>query len=130
ADGKLYRGKWVDEEIESWVESQGVSPDTPVIRLLPLHVDKALYTAAASMTGSEAFLTTDRYFLFRALSTIQDDDDGKPNVYSTIFGGLYYQLAGIGTNFKKGTDLDNILAGLGIGNVEQGITAEKVFAEI
>ena len=65
------------------------------------------------------------YFIYRALSTVKDD-----GLYKQVWGGLYYDLAGIKTakevGDKKSTDLDVLFRDLGIGDAEKGLKAEDV----
>jgi len=97
-----------------------------LIRTPDPELDPDLLASLVELTGSNAPLVTDRYFLARVMATIQ----GKQTTYKEIFGGLYYQFAGIKRGFKKGTDEDNFLESLGIGNVAQGVTAKQVFDKI
>lgn len=88
-------------------------------------LDQEAYFELAELTGSYAALVTHPYYISRALSAIKDD-----GLYAVLYGGLYYDLAGIGAKFKKGTDLDNLLESIGVGNVVQGITSEQVFEKL
>ncbi len=99
--------------------------DIVVARLPGADLDPGIYARLVAMTGSQAPVVTHEYFLFRALSAIRDKDVSQ--LYDTVWGGLYYEFAGIRTGAKKGTDLDVLLEELGIGNVAAGITADKVF---
>jgi len=109
-----------------------------VIRLDADHLNPAVNQTLQSWTGSLAPVVEADYFLFRALSTIQDKGkDAKDNeVYKTIYGGLYYEFAGIQTAKQrfgkdtKATDLDALFKDLGLGDAEKGITAEKLFADL
>lgn len=99
----------------------GIKDIQDVVRVpQPLLADKL--AELQSLTGSQAGLVSDRYFLFRSLSTVEDT-----GVFKDIWGGLYYQFAGIKTGSKKGTDEDVLFEKLGVGNVADGVTAAKIF---
>ncbi len=121
-DGKTYTGKWVKESYDEIIE---VDPfdGTDVVRIVRPDLDFQSLSFLIQSTGSQAPVVNLPYFAYRALSTI----DGNDGVYKTIWGGLYYRFRGIKSGFKKGSDLDNLLAGFGIGNVAAGVTAENVF---
>lgn len=110
-DGKTYTQKW---------GTKIIYPD--VVRQIPEHIDKKLWVFLVDNTGSQAPIVSHKYFITRALTTKQDKA-----VFKEIYGGLYYEFAGIKRGFKKGTDEDNFLESLGIGNVEKGLTAKKIF---
>lgn len=112
-------------EVEEIVQTNELGGAVNVLRVVAEQLDKTLVAQLVQATGSQAPVVESRYFLFRALSTIK----GK-GVYETIYSGLYYDLAGIKKGFVKGTDEDNLFAELGIGNVEKGIDARKVFDEL
>lgn len=101
-----------------------------VIRLQGRHLDVKLASELELATGSLAPVVESRYFTFRALSTIKDKNNGN-GTFTQVFGGLYYDLAGIrqakAAGKKKATDEDLLFESLGIGDVDKGITAEKIF---
>ncbi len=127
-DGKTYNAEWVKETIYDEVEVEltgfeGLVEDgQDVARVVGEHLDKRLVATLVQQTFSQAPVVSHRYFLQRLLTTVQDK-----GVYRTIWGGLYYQFAGIKKGAKKGTDEDNFFEALGVGNVSQGITAAKIF---
>lgn len=118
-DGKTYNAKEVDEEFQEEV-------DEDVLRIIGEHIDLKLIQELIDITGSQAPVVNSGYYLTRALTTIK----GKNKVFQTIYRGLYYDLSGIKKGFKKGTDEDNLFEKLGIGNIEQGVNAKKVFDDI
>lgn len=93
-----------------------------VVRLVGEHIDPLLIAQLIDLARTQAPVVNSAYFLRRALTVVKDD-----GVYKTIYGGLYYDFSGVKKGLKKGTDFDNYLDRLGIGNVEQGVTAEQVF---
>lgn len=95
-----------------------------IVRVPAPHLGDSVIILAEQLQ-TEAPIITSSYFLTRALSAIQDK-----GVFKTVYGGLYYQLSGIKKVNKKGTDDDNLFEQLGIGNVERGVTARKVFDEL
>lgn len=114
-DGQMYNTKWVKETVA----------EVELVRVVSEHLDKTLVATLVDGTQSQAPIVSHPYFVTRALSQIQ----GK-GIAKTIYGGLYYQLSGIKTGAKKGTDEDVLLESLGIGNVEAGITAATVFEKL
>lgn len=120
-DGFRYDYVFVDETFSDIIIDGDFQGD--VLRVVGEHIDQRILAELIDLTQSQAPVVSDLYFKSRALRTIK----GKVEVYKTIYGGLYYEFNGIKKGFKKGTDFDNFLDKLGIGNVEAGITAEKVF---
>ncbi len=114
SDGKTYTKKWVERD--------NPLGDKDVVRVVGEHVDRRLMAEMIDRTGSQAPVVSHKYFVWRALSTIKDDEP-----YATLFGGLYYDLAGIPQKSKKGSDKDNLLQLLGVGSVEAGITSKVLF---
>lgn len=115
-DGKTYTKKW------AWVEEEVKQVTEDVVQAVSPHLDQKAFGILVNETGSPAPIVSDRYFTVRALSTIQDK-----GAYKIIYGGLYYQFANIQTGLKKGTDEDNLFEQLGVGDVESGITAKRIF---
>lgn len=120
---KYYPQPYLDEPYTE--NGTGFDVGEDVIRIVAPHLDPILVSILVDLTRSQAPVVNHRYFLFRALSTLQDK-----GLYKDVFGGLYYQLAGIKKGAKKGTDEDVLLEQLGIGNVEKGINAKKIFDEL
>lgn len=114
-----YLNKWVEEDR---TEYQEFGKNVEVARVIAKHIDPMLISSIIDSTQSVAPVVSHQYFIFRAMSTLQDK-----GVYKEVYGGLYYQFAGIKRGFKKGTDEDHLLEKLGVGNVEAGITASKLF---
>lgn len=121
-DGKTYKQRWFWKEEQSTVDIPFKDSNVQVIRLASEHLNPKLVSFVVNETHSQAPIVSSKYFLFRSLSTIKDK-----GLFATIYGGLYYDLAGIKTGFKKGTDLDNLLETLGIGNVKAGEDFKKIF---
>src|ERR1017187_8125901 len=96
-----------------------------VAKVLSPHIDAKLFATLVLETGSAAPVVNHRYFITRALSTIQDK-----GVFKTIYGGLYYDFIGIKTGAKKGTDEDVLFEQLGVGDIESGVTAAKIFDKL
>ena len=124
-DGKTHTRRYVNKEVTETIEVPFKDSDVQVARLASEHLDPNLVSALIAKTHSQAGVVSSKYFLFRALSTIKDK-----GLFNTIYGGLYYDFAGIKTNNKKGTDLDNLLETLGIGNVEAGVNFQKLFDKL
>lgn len=112
SDGKTYKEKW-----------------EPVVRIpRPSLLDA--WAVLESATGSQAPVVESDYFINRALGSLRaakEDANGK--TYNSIFGGLYYDFAGVRTakqaGKKKATDLDVLFQDLGIISDADGpITAQ------
>ncbi len=129
-NGKTYTKHWIEVDIvgdSNYVENS--SED--VVRVIGEHINKALLVELIDATHSQAPIVTEGYFVFRALSSIKDfQKDNKDNLYATLFGGLYYDLANIPQNSVKGSDEDNLLAQLGIGNIKEGISSKQFFDDL
>ncbi len=101
-----------------------VAPDTPVVRVVAPHLDKALLAELIDYTQTQAPIVSLPYFLSRSMRSIQDKDAGKDTVYSLIYGGLYYELSGTPANEAA------LLTLLGVGDVEKGVSAEDFFRKL
>ncbi len=125
-----FRFRVPDEEVVEtvFVEESGLSGDADVLRLDARHISPAAWAELTRETRSQAPIVDHRYFLYRALSTIEDK-----GVYKTIWGGLYYQFRGVKRAKEvlgkdtKASDLDLFFESLGIGNIKAGVTQEKLF---
>lgn len=104
--------------------------EVDVIRLNGGHIDRNALLQLQLLTRSQAPVVSDAYFGHRVLSTVKDK-----GLYAVLFGGRYYEFAGI----KKAkqlqgkenfTDLDVFLEECGIGNLQAGVTADKLFDKL
>ncbi len=70
------------------------------------------------------------YFIFRALSAIKKNADGtRAGLFEQLYGGLYYELAGIKKSKVNGvTDEDLLFESVGIGS--KGNRVDKLFDEL
>ncbi len=116
--GKTYYKQWVEYD----APGVGIVSRDDVTRVIAEHVNLPVLAKLIDETRSQVPVVAHPYFTVRALTQIQDK-----GVYKTIYGGLYYRLKGIKRGFKKGSDEDNFLERLGIGNVEAGVNAKQVF---
>lgn len=106
-DGQYYEWTWVrDGPVEQVRFSQS---GLDVLRLPSEHLDRTTLVALVAATQSEVPVVSFRYFTVRALSTIKGH-----GLYKTIYGGLYYELAGIPRKNRRATDFDEFLESLGI----------------
>src|SRR6516162_4279763 len=97
--------------------------DADVIRIPGRHLAAAVYNRLVGMTGSQAPVISDQYFLYRSLSQIQDK-----GAFTILYGGLYYRLVALKKSTVDGaSDEDVLFERLGIGNVKEGINAAKIF---
>lgn len=122
---KYYSQPWIEE----YVSGKGVA-DEEVVRVRDPTLNLEALNYLYLTTGSQTPVVSHEYFIFRALSAIQEKEDGRDTVYSVIYGGLYYDLSGIRRVNKKGTDEENLLARLGLGNVEAGVKAADIFNKL
>jgi hypothetical protein len=124
-DGKRYTQKWVEKI------SEVPAGEADVVRLVGPHIDPALISELIDLTQSQAPVVNHRYFVARTLATIKT----KNPVYSTIFGGLYYELAGVplanAEQKKQGiTDLDVLFESLGVAGNGSKIKAFDLLAKL
>lgn len=86
-----------------------------VVRLVSPSLDPQTVALVQEATASAAPIVEYRYFLTRLLSTVQDQ-----GVFKTIYGGLYYEFAGIPqSNQNKVTDEDLLFRQIGIGSEQE-----------
>ena len=76
-----------------------------ILRINGPHLDAVEYLTLQQLTRSNAPVVHYQYFLTRALTAIQ----GENVTYKNIFGGLYYDFAGV-----RGLDEAQILKGFGV----------------
>lgn len=127
-DGKVYNGRWVDEDVfaerlvPGFVEVAVADvADVDVVRLRSPVIDPRAAAALEDGTGSQAPLVSVDYLASRLLSAIKDK-----GLYKVLYGGLYYDFAGIKTSDDKDvTDEDLFLESLGIG--KKGERAKALF---
>jgi hypothetical protein len=118
-DRQLYNTRWDKVPKRRKVE------DIDVIRIADPGIDREALGELIAKTQSQAPLVTHPYFVFRATSTIQEDDP----VYQTIWGGLYFEFSGAAKAEKGGTDLDAVFKQLGIGD-GKAVTFRKLFDQL
>lgn len=111
-----------------WKEVDAVDSEEDVLRIPSPHLDQEAWLSLVLATGSEAPIVDFEYFAMRGLRSIKDAAVNK--AYAEIYGGLYYDFKGITTGNKEGTDEDNLLEKLGIGNVKAKKTPAQVFDEL
>ena len=98
-----------------------------VIRINGPHLDEKKFLELQLLTKSQAPVVSDGYFAHRVLTTVKDK-----GLYATLFGGRYYEFAGIrkakDTKGKeKATDLALFLEDRGVGNIAGGLDVDKLF---
>lgn len=101
-----------------------------VIRLNGAHIDDQKFLELQLLTRSQAPVVSDSYLAHRLLTTIKDKD-----LYAVLFGGRYYEFAGIRKakdvkGKEKATDLDLFLEDRGVGNIQGGLNADKLFDQL
>lgn len=100
-----------------------------VLRVFPPDIDHKLLAELQGVTYSTSPIVRHDYFIARAMSSIRDA--GKfGDLYATVYGGLYQSFIGLPQGSKQGTDLDNHIESLGVGNVKAKVTAEEVFDKL
>lgn len=125
-EGVTYNQRWIIRGYEDTVLPIVDAKDVTLVSFISDDVDSKLYEALSATTHSQAPLVSSPYFHYRALAAIKDEQN---KLWATIFGGLYYDLLGVGTGFRKGSDLDNLISSLGVGDVEKGLGYEQVFEQ-
>lgn len=99
-----------------------------VVRFNGVHLDPAVTEELQTLLSTQAPVVEAHYLKHRMLKTIK----GKA-VYQVIFGGRYYEFAGIKKAVDvlgkdtKATDQDLFFQDLGIGNIKGGETADQLF---
>ncbi len=89
--------------------------DVDVVRFISPALDQKTVIAVQDFSGSAAPIVEASYFLTRLLTTIQDK-----GVFKTLYGGLYYEFAGIPeSQDAKVTDEDLLFRQLGIGSSDE-----------
>lgn len=116
-DGHTYTARWVKKVVGA-VEKFKLKEvqDAELIRIPAPDLNQTLWAQLVLLTGSLAPVVSDDYFVARALAAIEDR-----GIYAQIYGGRYYQLAGIRqTREKNATDEDQIFEDLGVGDIKGG----------
>lgn len=98
--------------------------DVELVRLPPEHVDPAQYNSLVSRLRTTAPIISHDYWVCRHLATVKDD-----GLFAELYGGRYYEFM-LYRREGKGTDEDRILEDLGIGNIDAGVTADKLFDKL
>lgn len=125
AQGQTWWGRW-EEEAPAVVVVDAAK--AVVIRENSHALDGALLTRLQEATGSLAPVVTARYLMPRLLSTVKDD-----GLFAELYGGLYYDFAGIRKAGKDSgiTDLDQFLFDLGVRDVKlEKFYFRKLFDEL
>lgn len=105
----------------------------PVVVRLNVPVLEPLQSELQAAMATLAPVVDSRYLTGRLTSTIKDRDvvQGKEreNLFSIVWGGLYYEFAGIRKSATKGvTDLQQLLIDMGIGSKDEPF--EKFFERL
>lgn len=81
----------------------GKKIDADLLRHNGQHLVPSLIVALQDLLGTQAPVVDHRYFKFRALSQIQDFEQGKDSqLYQLLWGGLYYRFNGVKKSDDKG----------------------------
>lgn len=135
------RFKSAEKQIAEVVEEEvvGFADGEDTIHVPAQHLDPNTVNLLQSALFTQAPVVDGRYFRHRALRSIKDravDKDNDSNTFRDVFGGLYYEFAGVrlakdvfGKDTKV-TDLDLYFESLGIGNIKAGLTANKLFDQL
>lgn len=100
--------------------------DVELIRLAAPHLNPQVRGELEERSGSQAPVVSAAYFAHRTLATIQDK-----GLYALIYGGLYYEFAGIRQSRERGvTDEDLLLQDIGAGDVGGKVKARDVFEKL
>lgn len=100
-----------------------------VFRFNSRGIDPLALAQLQELTHSQAPIVEHLYFKKRVLQTIKDENVSK--VYSTVFGGLYYEFEGVGLAKDnpdavkaKASDLDLFFEQMGLGSIKGGLKVE------
>ncbi len=99
--------------------------DVDLLRLPGYHLPGQAYEDLSTRLRTAAPVVSHDYWVARHLSTIK-----QTGLFAELYGGRYYEFMLFKRDQKKGTDEDHLLESLGLGNVEAGLTAEKLFDQI
>lgn len=113
--------KWISDGFEVGDVKLSDLKDVNVIRLNAEHLKQSGIEKLQAGCETLAPIVDSRYFIGRVLSTIKDLDGNKENLFSTVWGGLYYEFVGIRSVTTNGikTDLDQLLFDIGVGSKEE-----------
>ena len=123
----FFKAQYRDEVIEE--EVIGFPDDVDVVRLDSRSIDPIAFLQLQRETHSFAPVVEHGYFKGRVFNTVK-----FANLFQTIYGGLYYEFAGIkraaDLKIKDAADLDVFFSrNLGIGDGKNG-SAERLFDEV
>lgn len=108
---RVRRGQQFDEVAFQTLDLKNVN----VVRFIAPALDYKTVVAVQELAVSAAPIVDYRYFLMRLLSTVRDK-----GVFETLYGGLYYEFAGIvSSQDAKVTDEDLLFRQLGIGSKDE-----------
>lgn len=125
-NGETYHGRWEKKRVDGLRDIVLKDlQDVDLIRVPGQFLDRSQWDGLSQLLNTASPIVSDGYFIGRTASTIRDK-----GLFSVVYGGLYYELGGIRRNAQKGTDEDNLLEQLGVGNVAKGITAKEIFSKL
>lgn len=110
-DGVTYRQKWFKRDVVTDVPVTEVA-DLRAVRNpngAPVHVDAMIYQSLVGYLQTQTPLITAEYFTTRSQSSIQED-----GLHGLVYGGNYFELAGIPEAAKGGNDELELYKTLGI----------------
>lgn len=121
-DVELRFNTWRSLTVREWEETSLKKiqlSDAAVLRFNPPGIARQNFVALQEMLQTEAPIVSADYFRFRALSTIKGNSvkpSATDDLFRTIFGGLYYEFAGVRQSKEKGVaDLDLWFQDSGVG---------------
>lgn len=116
-EGRTLTTKWTTRTVLKSVPVAEAVKKVALVRLDPVHVPALV--ELQQVCQSRAPIVHYAYFATRSLGTVKED-----GLYKELWGGLYYDLAGIADT------QDGLLEAVGVGNVKAGITATEIFAKL
>lgn len=126
------RAGFISHVYFSFASTKTASTDFNLIRFDNPTIDPKIFTRLQTLTQSAAPVVSAPYFFHRLLSTIKDKEGKKDDLFNDLFGGRYYEFAGIKKakelkGKENATDEDVFLEKLGVGFVGAKVNAEALF---
>ena len=117
---RRWKRKWRGSDATGWTRLGRVVVEVDAKELVVARFNGAVPEAAGlsflqDVTQSFAPIVECDYYVGRVLSTVKDRDGDKNTLYSTVWGGLYHEFAGIKKSQVKGrSDFDQLLIDIGV----------------
>lgn len=108
---------------QRWIKKPGTAKDFSVARVVSDHIDRNLMAELIDGTRSQAPVVNSFYLVARGMSSLEGS-----GVRKDVFGGKYYDFAGIPRGTGKQTDEDALFEYLQAGVVDRQLSAKEFYA--